>query len=140
MAPGGPHAAVRAAYVDFVRRVLASDWGGIVELFAPQVGLLSRPQTMERNDVIRRLRQRMDRMQAQGARVEDVVDPREIRVRAIEQDSRTSGVTPGDLLVTATPRLPGRRSPFGGFEEESPQIALVFHREGGRWVIVAGDL
>lgn len=140
VAPGGPHAAVRAAYVDFLRRVLASDWGGIVELFAPQVGMLSRPQTMDRNDVIRRLRQRVDRMQLQGARVEDVLEPREIRVRALEQDTRTSGITPGDLLVTASPRLPSQRSPFGGFEEDSPQISLVFHREEGRWVIVAGDL
>ena len=138
LAPSGPHAAVRGAYVDFVRRLLASDWDGLVESFAPQVGILGRPQTMERAEIVRRIRQRIDRMQLQGARVEDVLEPREIRVRSVEPDaSRNSVLEPGDLLVQATPHLPTRR-PFGGWQD-SPQLSLVFRRQQGRWVVVATD-
>lgn len=139
LAPSGPHAAARAAYVDFVRRLLAGDWEGLTSSLTPQVGILGRPQLIDRGELVRRIRSRIDRLQMQGARVEDVLEPREISVQPADIEAgRTNGLAPGDLLVRATPRLPSQRNPFGGWQE-NPQLSLVFRRAEGSWLVVAWE-
>jgi hypothetical protein len=136
LAPGGPYSAARSAYLDLVRKLLADDMDGLTEMLAPQVGLLSRPQTAERSEVARRLRMRF-RAEPVPSRLEDVVEPRDVRVRPIDPDAPGSTVVQsGDLQVTADLRLRTQRSPFGGWDE-SPTLSLVLRRQEGRWTVVA---
>jgi len=136
LAPGGPYAAARSAYLELVRKLLADDVDGVTAMLAPQVGLLGRPQTVERAELARRLRMRF-RAEPAPARLEDVVEAREVRVRPIDPDApRSTVVQDGDLQVTADLRLRTQRSPFGGWDE-SPALSLVLRRQEGAWTVVA---
>ncbi len=96
-------------------------------------------------EVARRIRALIDRTGARLSelRLEELVDPRDIRVRVVEGTPDTRRPSPlvheGDLVVSAPrSRAPGVTPP-GPFEDRSP-LSLVLRLESGRFTVVALEL